>query len=200
MMQHNQGMVFMGFLTKILGIFALFLSTATASVESINFWQPYYHGLRLNYCLLDGSECGLPVATKYCRMMGYEKANKAVIDNNVGLTRFLFMRMTCKGWECNSFKVIRCIGKVSHTPPKVYHYTLRRFVFPRFDNYRVDWCYNGKTNCGRKAAHSFCRRMGFMGVRRFKRQDQVAATKAIGNQKLCFGNLCKGFAKIDCYS
>jgi hypothetical protein len=185
---------------KTLVLLTLMLNTAFAAKEFRNFWEPYYHGLRLNYCRLDCPECGLPVASKYCQMLGYEKADKAIIDYNAGLTRFLFMRMTCKGWECNSFKLIRCVGKVSHNPPEIYHYTLRRFVFPRFENYRVDWCYDGKTQCGKRPAYSFCRRLGFKGVKYFKKQEQVPATKAIGNQRLCFGNLCKAYSEIVCHN
>ena len=42
-----------------------------------NFWQPFYHGERLNYCMLGGKDCGYPVATRYCRIMGYARADFA---------------------------------------------------------------------------------------------------------------------------
>ncbi|KTC81342.1 hypothetical protein [Legionella brunensis] len=162
-----------------------------------NFWMPKYHGERLNYCMLDG-KCGSVVANRYCRLMGYERADQQIIDNNVGLTNYLFCNLRCKGWHCNGFKTIRCVSNMSHNPPKAYHYRLRRFVYPRFNNYRVDWCYDGHRGCGRKAAFSFCRRMGYLDVRRFSIQKHIAATKAIGNQKLCFGVLCNAFESIDC--
>ncbi|WED41807.1 hypothetical protein [Legionella cardiaca] len=164
-----------------------------------NFWMPKYHGERLNYCMFDGRECGLAVATRYCRLMGYERADQQIIDNNVGLTHFLFCKAKCKGWRCNGFKTIRCVSNMAHKPPRAYHYRLRRFVYPRFNNYRVDWCYDGRQGCGRRAAFSFCRRLGYIDVRRFAIQKHIAATEAIGNQKLCFGMLCNAFSYIDCY-
>lgn len=164
-----------------------------------NFWSPMYSGLRLNYCTMDGKTCGLPVASQYCRMMGYEKADQVLIDNNVGLTHYPLCRAICKGWTCNGFKLIRCVGRILHKPPQGYYYRSRRFVFPRFSYYRVAWCYEGESGCGERAAYSFCRRMGYMRTTQFKKDEQVAATKALGDQKLCFGDRCVGFKEIVCY-
>lgn len=164
-----------------------------------DFWLPTYHGERLNYCSLDGKLCGRAVATRYCKMMGYLRANQQIIDHNVGCTHFMPLTVQCKGWRCNAFKKIRCVANMSHKPPQSYHYRLRRFVYPYFNNCRVAWCYDGQKGCGRRAAFSFCRRMGYLGVRRYAIQSKIAATKAIGNQILCFGNQCKAFDYINCY-
>jgi hypothetical protein len=165
-----------------------------------NFWLPTYHGERLNYCTFDGKECGMPVATLYCQKMGYAYADHQKIDYNVGLTHFMFAQATCKGWRCHGFKTIRCVAKRRHNPPKPYHYRLRQFVYPRFEQYRVAWCYDGqRRGCGRRAAFSFCRRMGYLQTRRYAIQKKIVATKGIGNQKLCFGNQCNAFDYITCY-
>lgn len=164
-----------------------------------SFWQPYYHGQRLHYCTLDGKECGMPVATKYCQMMGYARADQQVIANNVGRSNYIATLAKCTGWRCNGFKTIRCTSTITHKPPKSYHYQLRRFVFPRYNHYRVDWCYDGQHQCGRRVAYSFCRRMGYMQARNFTVQKNVAATQAIGNQKICFGKQCNAFGEINCY-
>ncbi|MDI9818578.1 MULTISPECIES: hypothetical protein [unclassified Legionella] len=194
----------MTFFSKLLVICMLALSAINSGfgAQKDNFYrsflQPKYHGERLNYCTLDG-KCGSAVATNYCKLMGYAYADQQIIDHNVGLTNYLFCDARCKGWRCNGFKVIRCVANMSHKPPRTYHYRLRRFVYPRFDNYRIDWCYDGHRGCGRKAAHSFCRRMGYLDSRKFAIEKNIAATKAIGNQKLCFGTLCNAFAYINCY-
>ncbi|WP_133127170.1 hypothetical protein [Legionella nagasakiensis] len=164
-----------------------------------NFWSPTFHIQRLNYCTLGGKECGMPVARRYCQMMGYKEADKQIIDYNVGLTNYIFSKAQCKGWRCNGFKLIRCVGNISHKPPQIYYYRYRRFALPRMDHYRVDWCYESGKGCGRQAAHSFCRRMGYLRTEGYKKQERVPATKAIGNQKLCFGNQCTGFSEIICY-
>ncbi len=165
-----------------------------------NIWSPTYHGQRLNYCTLDGKECGLAVAHQYCQMLGYKRADKAVIAYNVGLTHFLSNNNArCKGWRCNGFMLITCVGAFSHHPAEAYYYRSSQFEFPRFDHYRVAWCYENNSGCGKRAAHSFCRRMGYRRAQYYKKQDHVTATKALGNQKLCFGEGCSGFRHIMCY-
>ncbi len=164
-----------------------------------NFWNPTYHVQRLNYCMLDGKICGLSLANKYCQMMGYERANEAIIDYNVELTNYLLTNAQCRGWNCNGFTLITCVGNFSEKPPQNYYYRSQRFVFPRFGEYRVDWCYENGHGCGQRAAFSFCRRMGYMNAELYKKQENVQATKAIGNQKLCFGDQCRGFSSITCY-
>ena len=164
-----------------------------------NFWYPTYAMQRLNYCTLDGKECGKSVATLYCKMLGYERSGEEIIDYNVGLTNFLSTRAQCKGWRCNGFKLITCVGAFSHKPARDYYYRSKRFVFPRFNHYRVDWCYENEQGCGKRAAYSYCRRMGYMHAQGYKKQSNVPATKALGNQKLCFGKTCNGFSDITCY-
>jgi hypothetical protein len=180
--------IFRRFILMVL-LLALFGPVNAADPENYyrNFWNPTFHGQRLNYCNFKG-QCGLPVACQYCKMMGYKEANKQIIANNVGLTNFILSKGQCKGWQCNGFKLIRCVGKINHKPPQQYYYTSRRFVFPRFENYRIDWCYVNGKGCGQRAAYSFCRRMGYAAAEKFKMEECVPATKALGNQRLCFGD------------
>ena len=187
----------------LLGMMFAFAFSGQAAKDKTAFyrdyWHPIYHGQRLHYCKLDGKTCGLAVASIYCRIMGYDDADEEIIAHNVGETNLLEAFTYCKGWECNGFKMIRCVSQLPHKPPRGYYYRLRRYVYPRFNHYRVDWCYDGMSGCGHKAAFSFCRRMGYSEVRQYRMQTQIGATKAIGNQKLCFGNACRGFTHIDCF-
>lgn len=185
------------FIFFIMFICASSILAADRNTEYRNFWQPTYRGKPLNYCNMKG-QCGLPVAKEYCKQMGYASADHQNIANNVGVTHIISSNARCRGWQCNGFKTIRCTNPVSHTPPQTYHYRYKRYVFPRFNHYRVDWCYDGSNGCGKKAAFSFCRRLGFMNVKTYKIQTQVPATAAIGNQKLCFGSGCKAFEEISC--
>jgi hypothetical protein len=192
------------FLKSIILVLAVLLSVSSyAAKPSTNyhrsFWQPYYLGQRLAYCTFDNQKCGMAVANQYCQIMGYERASKQMIANNIGLTHDIASHARCTGWQCNGFKTIECVSKLTHKPPSSYHYRLRRFVFPRFNNYRVDWCYDGRRQCGKRPAQSFCRRMGYRDARNYRIQKHVAATQAIGNEKLCFGQECNAFDVIDCY-
>lgn len=164
-----------------------------------SFWNPTYHGQRVDYCAVGQKDCGAPVANRYCQIMGYEKALRQIIDYNVGLTHYLDTKVRCRGWTCSGFKLIHCVAKIIHQPAKSYYYRSQAFVFPRYNHYRVDWCYGNGHGCGHHAAHSFCRRMGFARAEGFKQQKHVLATRAIGDQKLCFGQECIGFSKIICF-
>lgn len=171
-----------------------------------DFWSPRYHGEILNYCLYSNKTCGIEVADKYCKIMGYESATKSLIANNVGLTNYLDgctfcgkSKKRCKGWNCNGFKLIRCTNDVNHSPPHAYSYRERTYVLPRMQKYRVDWCYENGKGCGKKVANSFCRQMGYAHAVDYKQDPNVHASREIGDSKLCFGDSCKGFTSISCY-
>lgn len=164
-----------------------------------NIWHPTYLGQRLDYCTIDGKDCGKAVANRYCQMLGYDFASQNVIAHNIGLTNYLATKSHCAGWRCNGFMIITCASKLSHKPPKPYHYREQKFQHPRFNNYRVDWCYERGHGCGRRAANSFCSRMGFLQAKRIVKETGVGATKTIGSQELCFGTRCNSFASIICY-
>ena len=180
----------------------LVLSNAHASSKQQyyhTFWSPASHGHSLDYCADGGKKCGLPVANQYCQLMGYERANQQVIDHNVGMTQAFSSRKPCKGWQCNGFTLIRCMGKITHKPVSVYYYRSQEFVFPRFNHGRVDWCYEDGKVCGQRAAKSFCRRMGYTRAKHYKIQAHVSQTRAIGNHKVCVGDACNAFSSITCY-
>lgn len=163
-----------------------------------SFWHPTFLGYRLDYCTVDGKECGKQVAHRYCKMLGYEYSSQSSISYNVGLTHFIASRAQCQGWRCNGFMVIDCARNLTHKPPRAYHYTEKKFVYPRFNEYRVDWCYKQHKDCGSRAANSFCSRMGYMNTKGFIKESGVGATRTVGSQELCFGNQCNGFKSIVC--
>lgn len=190
------------FVVLVIIIMTLSAKVHAASDKQIyyrNFWSPEFHAQKLSYCDYDGKICGDSIANEYCQKMGYRKSEKSIIANNVGLTRYINKNAECKGWECNGFKLIKCEGKISQKPPKRYSYRYRRFSAPRVGHYRIGWCYQEGAGCGKRAAQSFCRRMGYMKTSGYEKEPNVHATKALGDQKLCFGSKCDGFGEITCY-
>lgn len=181
-------------------LFEIYAGNASCLVEKNrafrNVWHPSYQCNRLAYC--DEEGCGKIVADKYCQFLGYECATNHLIEHNVGLTHSLSNRERCTGWQCDGFLVINCMTDLSHIPPKAYHYREREFVFPRFNDYRVDFCYKHTWGCGAPAANSFCSHMGYLKAVHFEKECSVQATKALGNQELCFGDECSAFKTIVC--
>jgi hypothetical protein len=164
-----------------------------------NVWHPTYRGERLDYCSCDHRACGRALATRYCKILGYDRASNHAIAYNVGLTHYLHSRMRCTGWTCKGFTFITCASRVSHTPPKPYHYTNKVYVNPRFGHYLVDWCYKRNSGCGLRAASAFCSHMGYLKASAITKQSCANATKTIGSQELCFGKQCNAFQRIVCY-
>lgn len=163
-----------------------------------SFWHPTLRGERLDYCTYNHKDCGKIVADRYCKMMGYDFASQNVKAHNLGLTHFLDTRLRCQGFQCNGFSNIACAKHLKHNPPRSYHYRKKRFVVPRYNQYRVDWCYKGNQGCGLEAANSFCSRMGFIKAKHYKKDVVVAATKKLGTEELCFNNHCQSFKVIVC--
>lgn len=166
---------------------------------SRNFWNPLYQGQALDYCSADGNECGASIANRYCRMMGYDVATQQLVDYDVGNTRYIVGCQGCKGLQCKGFSKIRCVSKFKHKPMPEYYYRTQAFVFPRYNHSRVDWCYEKGQGCGRLAAHSFCRRMGYMKAKQYAIDAHVSETRALGNHRLCLGRECNAFSRITCY-
>ena len=164
-----------------------------------SFWSPQYQGARLDYCTVDHKSCGEKVAHKYCQLMGYKTSDHHIIDHHIGLTRYFSSEARCQGWQCSGFKLIHCVNQMKHQPVRAYSYRSEEFVYPRFDNYRIAWCYQQGQGCGHRAAQSFCRRMGYLKTTKFEREENVSATKTIGDHYLCFGESCSAFKKIVCY-
>lgn len=187
------------FFSVVFCSFASFLTWGAQGSKAFrSFWHPTFLGAPLDYCAVDGRECGAPIAKRYCQMLGYDDSSQSIIAYNVGLTHFIASRAQCTGWRCNGFMTIACTKTISHMPPKPYHYREKQFAYPRYSHVRVDWCFNKNERCGKRAADSFCSRMGFMKAMRFVKETKVAATKTIGSQELCFGNECNAFKLITC--
>lgn len=171
----------------------------TSKIFYRTFWNPILLTKPLAYCEAPKTNCGAPTADQYCKSMGYLRSTAFKKAHNVGESNYIAARKTCIGWDCDSFMFIRCEGEIAHDKPESYHYRLRQYAFPRYNHYRIDWCYQGKQGCGQKAADSFCRREGYMEARSFQIDEKANATKALGNQALCFGKQCHGFSSIECY-
>jgi hypothetical protein len=181
-------------------IFSGFTEAGSASARYHgDFWYPTYHIYRLNYCLVDGKTCGKIVADRYCKLMGYAGSDRALIEYNVGRTNYLLVRNVCDNWKCNGFKRIRCVNKIIHKPAAPYYYRYKKYVLPRYNQFRIDWCLEKNKACGKPAAYSFCRRLGYHHASGFKKAEALPSTKTLKSQEICFGQGCNGFSEITCF-
>jgi hypothetical protein len=184
-------------LTIFMQVTGLSYANSKQDLTYRSFWHPTYHQERLNYCSLDGKICGLKLATQYCKSLGYARATHAIKAYNLGFTHYFPTKDRCKGSNCHGFVTINCAK--SDANKKAYHYREKRFVVPRFNNYRVDFCYDKQKGCGKQAANAFCANMGYSKAVHFKRETNLFATQNLGQKALCFGVGCQGFKYITCF-
>lgn len=166
-----------------------------------DYWSPLYHGERLAYCDRDDQRCGHDIAQSYCQMMGYDDVRHYRIARNIGLTYYWDRGGQCRGWQCDGFDWIECVGQFTqHEQRALEHQAvqIKRFIYPRDQNHRVDWCYRLHQECGRRAAYAFCRQHGYDAVVSYAVDDKTPATRTLKEGALCYGDTCKGFKFIRC--
>ena len=162
-------------------VFTILSTTVHAQINKDqyyrSFWTPVFKGTRLDYCNSENHVCGLPIADRFCKIMGYESAAQAKIDYNVGFTRHLDNAAICNGWNCYGWRLIRCKSSFKNMNKKIRK---RVFYYPRMYWARVDYCYMKGHDCGKRAAYAFCRSMSYERVKSFKKQSNVLSTCTLG--------------------
>ena len=163
------------------------------------FLHPSYYGHQLSWCNEPGKICGKAVADNYCQMMGYLRADRFRIAYDVGLTRYMGTNRLCGHYSCDGFQSISCLQRHDRNPPAPYHYRRYTFNYPRYDHHRIAWCYSDKGQCGRVAAHSYCRQVGYAKAIDYKKAIVSGITQRLGSKQLCIGSKCSAFKQITCY-
>jgi len=98
--------------------FLLGVNILSSAIDAIalegRFDRPTYKGgpARLDVCQHFGKECGKPAADDFCRIMGYERANKFESEH-ASPTRVIVFGQECNGPGCVAFKFIVCFTSAS---------------------------------------------------------------------------------------
>jgi len=107
---------------------------------------------RLDWCLNWGTQCGKPAADTYCMRRRWTGAADFAAAPNIGASEPTITAASykvCDQSGCTGFTYITCYGKISAE---------RVYANPAWKGYRLDVCYSGDSNCGKKAADAYCRR------------------------------------------
>ena len=87
-------------------------STPTgAGLPTQDFYAPIWNGMRLDWCLVWGGQCGEPAATEFCRQSGYTRAIAWEPAVDVGVqtpTYVLGTGQVCNEPGCDAFASITC--------------------------------------------------------------------------------------------
>jgi hypothetical protein len=77
-----------------------------------------------------------------------------------------------------------------------------KYRSPRWNDYRLDWCFKWGTECGKPAADNFCMRRRWTGARDFEADPNIGASEATmvsSSNQVCDQSTCTGFKYITCY-
>ena len=94
----------------------LFTASFSAFSDVEEFIQPQIDGMRLDWCLTRGADCGETVAYKWCISHGYSKPifwEKARDIGELTPTTMLNSRDTCYTNNCDGIHTIICYRKVN---------------------------------------------------------------------------------------
>ena len=75
--------------------------------------------------------------------------------------------------------------------------SVRNYFAPAVEGTRLDACLSGRKDCGKPAADAFCVKEGYTEAILFQR-EAAAATRQLGSEALCEGEMCTGFKRIKC--
>lgn len=75
----------------------------------------------------------------------------------------------------------------------------RTFNNPRYQGFRLDWCWTWAHHCGHRTANEFCRRNGYRRAVNWKAPlIEISPTKMMGSGQLCTIGRCGSFEWITC--
>lgn len=97
---------------RIAGTIAMGLLTGTVTTQAQQrFDRPSVDGVRIDWCLTWGAECGKPAADRFCRDRGLPQATRFDIARAVGPTRILGSGQPCNDKRCDGFAFIECAAR-----------------------------------------------------------------------------------------
>jgi hypothetical protein len=77
----------------------------------------------------------------------------------------------------------------------------KTFPKPKLGAYRLDWCLNYASQCGKPAARAWCKKKGFDDASDFEQAEDigdVTPTRILNSGEVCDDESCDGFSYITC--
>jgi hypothetical protein len=201
----------------IAAVVALCFSFRLAEAETKTFDNPLFGGDRLDWCVNWGEGCGVPAATAWCKSVGFDEAIGSKQAPDIGAltpTRLIATREICDQSYCDGFSSITCAkvaapaapppAPVEATevpatpePPPVEETSNETFRNPMLAGVRLNWCHDGESGCGKKAAEVWCAQQEFSTAKDFKYVSGIKPTIQIGTGKTT-KKAAKAFSRVTC--
>ncbi len=165
---------------------------AATNAEAARFTSPRWNGYALDWCKNFEGACGKPAADLYCQKRGYPQSTGFVKKQRVSEhTMTIGQNAICdpRSHVCDSFEYIDC------------QETVKTFMAPKYNGYRLDWCRTFEGECGAPAAAQFCQKSGYASLVSFKIQALVnVPTMTVGTNAICDPRFhrCDSFQYVQC--
>lgn len=203
----------------IVALLALCVSFDLAAAENKTFENPMIGTNRLDWCADWGKGCGADAATAWCKSNAYDRSIAVQQAPDIGAsapTKLIATGEVCDQSYCDGFTSITCataelpaaaaptmpeapaVDAVAPAPaPQVAETASEMFKNPAQDGVRLNWCFDGDSGCGKKAAEAWCAQQGFSTAKDFKYVSAIKPTIQIGTGKTN-KKAGKAFSRITC--
>jgi len=210
------------FVCAIGATLALCFSSGLAEAETKTFVDPKIGPNRLDWCVNWGTGCGEAAATAWCKSIEYDHAVDSVQAVDIGAatpTKLIATGEVCDQAYCDGFASITCAtAELPASPPpvtpdpatpdpeqaeaptplpQVAETADEMFKNPMLGGVRLNWCFDGESGCGKKAAEAWCAQQEFSTAKDFKYVSGVKPTIQIGTGKT-IEKAAKGFSRVTC--
>jgi hypothetical protein len=203
----------------VFALMALCFSFGLAEAENKTFENPMFGTNRLDWCADWGKGCGAEAATAWCKSNAYDRSVGVQQAPDIGATaptKLIATGEVCDQSYCDGFASITCAkaelptapppitpeapaadAEVPAAAPVVAKAADEVFKNPMHEGIRLNWCLNGQSGCGKKAAEAWCVQQGFSTAKDFKYVSAIKPTIQIGtgetNKKAS-----KAFSRVTC--
>lgn len=185
----------------LLAALALCIFSFAAVAETKTFVSPIFAGYLLDWCVSWGTGCGADAATAWCKTEDFEAATDVRRAADIGAatpTKLISTGEICDKSYCDGFSFITC-ARVDPPPPEPIEITTEpapppvtapvveaaeeTFENPQFNDIRLNWCFDGKAGCGKRAADAWCVQREFKSAKNFESIKGIRSTIQIGTGK-----------------
>ena len=207
------------YMRGIVALSALCFSSGLAEAENKTFENPMIGTHRLDWCSDWGKGCGAEAATAWCKSNAYDRSVNVQQAPDIGAsapTKLIATGEVCDQSYCDGFSSITCAtAELPAAPPPTTPEAPaadaaapadvpvgakaadEMFKNPMHEGVRLNWCHNGQSGCGKKAAEAWCVQQGFSTAKDFKYVGGVKPTIQIGTGETIKKG-AKGFSRVTC--
>jgi hypothetical protein len=150
--------------------------------------------LRVDWCLNWGNNCGKPAAEAFCQARGFRQALSFQSQRMGGPTWVAGDRKICLHPVCTALVNVTCEGEADARSFAM----VQDFPDPTINHVPIATCLAHAHECGKPAADSFCRAVGFLRATHFQESAPSGPIVHFGDATNCSGEHCRALKNVIC--